>query len=930
MTFIPIPGVHAGDNVTVTYLLSTTEANLDDGGNQPLVLNTSAGIFNFTTYNDSRSFTFQAHSSAESLTAFIQGYDADEVGDVTVSVNQRQRFTAPLQAAFLQASDAAQAQSVFFDAAAGAVSSSSASVPLTLAAALEASLAHEWSNLARYQSDPNFSGVVQPSPHSLPPITADAVLTTQEANAFNAWFGNLEQQLALDMAIGTSINRANGAADAGNASAESAQLSAANRYLGQLKGYLDAEPSLLSSLQTAVQNGGLPRVTLAAGDVFNFEQNLLINGLPSLLSTTVGQLGEDANALENIRQRTYVQDINAAAGSLPAKLTDASYRSAVTTLDQALVNGMSNPLSGAGVDMTATAGRPQTGMVATFADASGAHAASFYQAMIIWGNGTTAAGTVAPDPNGGFDVTGTTTYATATTYSISVQITDSASHSLMTQSTATVSSEGNPLSATGINVSATAGVPFSGAVARFTDASGFHPPSFYHAQITWGDGNTSNGLIAAAEGTGGGFIVTGLNTYAAANTYPITVQISDAAGHETTAHSVALVTTSQGSPLSAAGINISAMAGVAFTGAVATFTDSSGTFPPQSYQAVITWGDGNTSFGFITANAGGGFTVTGTNTYAANNTYTITVQINDFSGHSVSTQSTANVGTVSNPLSGAGVNVSPTAGAPFTGVVATFTDSSGAFPPGYYHAVITWGDGNTSNGTITSNGSGGFNVSGSDTFESANNYTVTVQITDAGSNTVTTQSTATVGNLGIGPQAGETGDFAFWSSPGRGLTLILHFNGGSSSRALATWLATTFPNLYGNRSGTSHDLTGKSNADVAALYMSLSSSVTTRLQAQILAAALNVYATTTSLGGGSAQAYGFTVTDSGLGSRLFNVGSNGAAFGVDNNSNVTVFQLLRAVNRMALFGLPYNGDPGLSVEALIALTALNLSGPLPS
>jgi hypothetical protein len=75
----------------------------------------------------------------------------------------------------------------------------------------------------------------------------------------------------------------------------------------------------------------------------------------------------------------------------------------------------------------AVAGLPLTGVVATFssADPTATSAASF-TAGINWGDGTTSTGTVSVDPRGGFDVTGTHTYAKAGAFSISVTVSDQA------------------------------------------------------------------------------------------------------------------------------------------------------------------------------------------------------------------------------------------------------------------------------------------------------------------------------------------------------------------------------------------------------------------------------------------------------------------------------------------------------------------------
>jgi hypothetical protein len=240
------------------------------------------------------------------------------------------------------------------------------------------------------------------------------------------------------------------------------------------------------------------------------------------------------------------------------------------------------------------------------------------------------------------------------------------------------------------------------------------------------------------------------------------------------------------------------------------------------------------------------------------------------------------------PLTATAVNISPTAGAPFSGAVATFTNADPLGSAASYTATITWGDGSTSTGAIT--GIGTLTVSGPHTYADAGSYAVSVRISHnlGNTTTATVYPTATVTSLGSSVQRGLTGDIGFWHG-GDGQALINNFNGGPGATALSTWLAQSFSNLYGN-------LWGWTNADVAAFYQSLFAQSGPKAEAQVLATALNVYATTLSLGGTAAQAYGFTVTDAGLGAYSYNAGSYGEAFGFTNNSTHTVYAFLKAVD----------------------------------
>src|SRR5205823_3588898 len=138
-------------------------------------------------------------------------------------------------------------------------------------------------------------------------------------------------------------------------------------------------------------------------------------------------------------------------------------------------------------------------------------------------------------------------------------------------------------------------------------------------------------------------------------------------------------------------------------------------------------------------------------------------------------------------------------------------------------------------------------------------------------------------------------------------------------------LAASFSNLYGPGAGA-NNLAGLSNAQVAAFFLARFALGVPKVEAQVLATALNVYATTLSLGGTAGQAYGFTVSATGLGARSFSAGADGAAFGVDNNSKLNVFELLKAVNKKGVGGVLYAGDLALQKQANDLFDALNVTG----
>jgi len=133
----------------------------------------------------------------------------------------------------------------------------------------------------------------------------------------------------------------------------------------------------------------------------------------------------------------------------------------------------------------------------------------------------------------------------------------------------------------------------------------------------------------------------------------------------------------------------------------------------------------------------------------------------------------------------------------------------------------------------------------------------------------------------------------FWHNK-NGQALILSLNGGSSATALANWLATQFPYLYGVHS--SNNLTGQSNTTVAALFMTFFGQTGQKTSAQIMSGALASYVTNSTLAGTNGVQYGFNSSTSGTGSKTYNVGTYGSAMGLVNNQSYTVLQLLQQAN----------------------------------
>jgi hypothetical protein len=352
---IPIPnaqpstGARTGDQVSVDVTLKSTDPgeNNEPGETEYFVLSTSNGPYTFQgLYNTPYpTFTITAHANGETMSGAWTGYDQDESVDVTTTITtgQPKQYTPAEKAAFQSYVDRAGAYAILLAVGAGA---SAAAAPisgtLTIGAALEGGIAWYYATkLAHDPPDPNYTSIAQPNPPQFAPVVAGNGITQQEADAFNALFSNQEQQLGLLNASSTSLNRSSGAFDAGDSYWFNQQKLAAAGYNQQFAALMNAEPALLTNLQTALTNAGFS-LTLASTDVTNFEQQVATNGLPQLLLSDLQQAGLSSTDITGVTNMLIVQDPTAVAGTLPAELTDPNLISATQGAASALTQSAQN------------------------------------------------------------------------------------------------------------------------------------------------------------------------------------------------------------------------------------------------------------------------------------------------------------------------------------------------------------------------------------------------------------------------------------------------------------------------------------------------------------------------------------------------------------------------------------------------------------
>jgi hypothetical protein len=168
---------------------------------------------------------------------------------------------------------------------------------------------------------------------------------------------------------------------------------------------------------------------------------------------------------------------------------------------------------------------------------------------------------------------------------------------------------------------------------------------------------------------------------------------------------------------------------------------------PGSFTAFISWGDGQSSYGAVTASASGipgAFDVQGTHTYATAGDYTIEVAIVNSQGN---TDVSASDVLVSQPVLVASPDsFSATEGQTYNGLVATLTDPKAASAADVT-ATINWGDGNTSTGTVALSSDGNpadFVVQAGHKYATPGSYTVVITLSDKTGDNQQITDTATV------------------------------------------------------------------------------------------------------------------------------------------------------------------------------------------
>jgi large repetitive protein len=292
-------------------------------------------------------------------------------------------------------------------------------------------------------------------------------------------------------------------------------------------------------------------------------------------------------------------------------------------------------------------------------------------------------------------------------------------------------------------ISAEQGQSFSSTpLATFSDRDITLPAGSFTAQIDWGDGTSSTTGTIQANSVG--FDILGSHTYPTAGVRQVSVTaVGPGTVHGSATATANIVDTS----FSATSTSLTATQTQNFSGSVGNFSDPTGPGTQDTYVANINWGDGSVSAGNVTLTGDHTFGVTGNHVYSQVGSFTATATVAESNGNTNTVIGTiASAATVADPntLTATASTFDVTQGTPTSATVAVFTDSFLAATADIFHANIDWGDGTSSNGSVTGS-NGAFTVTSSHPYVANGVMTVTVAIDDTpGTATATATSVANV------------------------------------------------------------------------------------------------------------------------------------------------------------------------------------------
>jgi hypothetical protein len=196
------------------------------------------------------------------------------------------------------------------------------------AAAAAVLCAIAWKSSAAYARwandppDPNFKAVAAPQRIALPRIKAAQRISARAASALNRLARNLANQASLTEALRHAYERAQGAAQAGDAGWAATQRAAAARYADTLRVLLRERRTLAGRARSALKASRFPTIRMTSAAVRRIQRRVRTRGFPSTvkrIQSLVLTASERAGLRAAVLRRSA-----ATVGAFPGLLTSSA------------------------------------------------------------------------------------------------------------------------------------------------------------------------------------------------------------------------------------------------------------------------------------------------------------------------------------------------------------------------------------------------------------------------------------------------------------------------------------------------------------------------------------------------------------------------------------------------------------------------------
>ena len=176
--------------------------------------------------------------------------------------------------------------------------------------------------------DSNYTVIAQPTPFPVVHTTVQHSVSQAVANAINALADNKSEAIGYERAMITSIERAQGAAIAGNTDLATRQSNAAQLYASQFAQFANTEVTYDANLKNALQAEGVQNITLSLSDAIALQNAVAAHGFPPAFVQLLKQAGANDDMINQFRSSFVALDPHTIAGSFPQSLTDPALTNA--------------------------------------------------------------------------------------------------------------------------------------------------------------------------------------------------------------------------------------------------------------------------------------------------------------------------------------------------------------------------------------------------------------------------------------------------------------------------------------------------------------------------------------------------------------------------------------------------------------------------